>query len=240
MSGEINKALVFGATGYVGLEVCRQLVKKGVETHAHVRPDSNQLGEWRMRFEAMGVEMGTAKWVLADIQQYLEQLKPDVIFILIGTTRKRIKALQKQGYNKSDGSYEAVDYGLTALAVNALLKSGVKSKIVYLSAIGTKKEATNPYLKARYKAEQAVLESGLPCNIVRAPIISGPDRMESRVGERIAAKTFDGILSLVSSVAYKDSLLKYFSIDAKKLAAGLIFEAFNDSSKKIFYVDDWR
>ena len=50
-------AFVAGATGFTGREVVAELVRRGVRTLAHVRPDSSRLDEWRERFEAMGLSL---------------------------------------------------------------------------------------------------------------------------------------------------------------------------------------
>jgi len=239
---ENTTVLVLGATGYVGLELCRQSVKFGMKTIAHIRPDSKQLGEWKIRFEGMGADVDSTPWNQDEMHQSIKRLKPDLIFITIGTTKKRMKKIQKNGGDKATGSYEKVDYGLTALAVEAASRAEnkkYKPKIIYLSSIGTKQNTGSPYLQARYKAEQAVIASKLAYVIVRAPIISGPDRMEFRLMERIGAKIFDSVLGVASHIGFEKQAVRYHSIYAGKLAAGMLCEAFSESMGKTIYIDEW-
>ena len=48
-SAGVQRAFVAGATGLTGRFVVEELVRRGVEVHAHVRSDSPRLAEWRAR-----------------------------------------------------------------------------------------------------------------------------------------------------------------------------------------------
>lgn len=72
------RALVTGASGFIGQALCRALVSEGVEPFALRRPDSDMVG---------GTPYVTAD--LADpvqVRQCLDRVKPDVIFHLAGLT----------------------------------------------------------------------------------------------------------------------------------------------------------
>ena len=101
---------IAGATGYTGREVVRECVARGLETVAHVRPDSSRLEHWRAHFEGLGARVDTSAWSLADIKATLTRLQPSQVHALLGTTRKRGK--QGSGSEVAD-TYEAVDYGLS-------------------------------------------------------------------------------------------------------------------------------
>jgi NADH dehydrogenase len=75
----------------------------------------------------------------------------------------------------------------TANVAAACRGAGVR-RIVYLSAVGTSAEAPSKYHQTKYRAEQAVIESGLEYVILRPSVIYGPG---------------DGFVSML------DSLLKY-------------------------------
>src|SRR5690606_15395334 len=98
----------------------------------------------------------------------LREIAPAQLYILIGTTRTRAKREAVQG-----DIYEAIDLGLTRLAVDAAMQSGTRPRIVYLSSIGADTSARSPYLRARGKAEQVVRDSGLPWVIARPSFIGG-------------------------------------------------------------------
>jgi len=82
-------AFVAGATGYTGREVVRELRARGIETIAHVRPDSLALTRWRGEFEALGARVDTTPWDEAAMRATFDAFRPTLVFALIGTTRAR-------------------------------------------------------------------------------------------------------------------------------------------------------
>jgi uncharacterized protein YbjT (DUF2867 family) len=209
-------AFVLGATGFVGREVVRQLCVRGTNTYAHVRPDSKQLADWRTRFADVGAEVDTTAWDVAAMAARWRELKPAQVYVLIGTTRNKAKSDAVQG-----NIYEAVDLGLTKLAVDAARASEVKPRIVYLSSVGADANARSAYLKARGQAEDVVRGSGLPWVIARPSIITG-ERDDGRFGERSAAVVGDGLLAVVGVLGAKKLRARYKSTTPDVLASALI------------------
>jgi len=209
-------AFVLGATGFVGREVVRQLCVRGAKAYAHVRPDSKKLDEWKQTFSAMGAEVDATPWDAAALAARWRELKPAQVYVCIGTTRSKAKSDAVQG-----NIYEAVDYGLTKLAVDAARGSEVTPRIVYLSSVGADASARSEYLKWRGKAEDAVKSSGLPYAIARPSIITG-DRDETRIGEKTAGIVGDGILAVVGVLGGKKLRERYRSTTPDVLASALI------------------
>jgi uncharacterized protein YbjT (DUF2867 family) len=209
-------AFVLGATGFVGREVVRQLCVRGARTYAHVRPDSKQVAEWRTRFGELGAEVDTTAWDAGAMAARLRELRPAQLYVLIGTTRSKAKSDAVQG-----DIYQAVDLGLTKIAVDAARASEVSPRIVYLSSVGADEHARSPYLKARGQAEEAVKTSGLPWVIARPSIITG-ERDDSRVGERTAAVVGDGLLAVVGVLGGDKLRARYRSTTPDVLASALI------------------
>jgi uncharacterized protein YbjT (DUF2867 family) len=226
-------AFVLGATGFVGREVVRQLCVRGGKPYAHVRPDSSKLDEWRAKFAELGAEVDATPWEVAAMAARLRELAPAQIYILIGTTRGKAKADGVGG-----DIYEAVDYGLTKIAVDAARASEIKTRLVYLSGIGADANARGAYMKARGKAEDAVRGSGLPWVIARPAIITG-DRDESRVGERSAAVIGDGLLA-VAGVFSRQLRAKYKSTTPDVLGSALIRIGEGDEHDRVFDGADLR
>lgn len=211
-------AFVLGATGFVGREVVRQLCVRGTKTYAHVRPDSKQLADWRARFAELGAEVDTTAWDAAAMAARWREVKPDQVYVLIGTTRSKAKSDSVQG-----NIYEAVDLGLTKIAVEAARASEVKPRIVYLSSVGADAGARSAYLKARGEAEDVVRGAGLPWVIARPSIITG-EREDGRLrwGERSAAVVGDGLLAFVGVLGASKLRARYRSTTPDVLASALI------------------
>ena len=209
-------AFVLGATGFVGREVVRQLCVRGAKAYAHVRPDSKQLAEWRTRFAELGAEVDTTAWDAAAMAARFRDVKPAQVYVLIGTTRGKAKADSVEG-----NIYEAVDLGLTRIAVEAARASETQPRIVYLSSVGADATARSAYLKARGQAEEAVKTGGLPWVIARPSIITG-ERDESRVGEKAAGVFLDGMLAVAGVFGAKGTRARYRSTTPDVLASALI------------------
>jgi NADH dehydrogenase len=209
-------AFVLGATGFVGREVVRQLCVRGAKTYAHVRPDSKSLAEWRTKLGELGAEVDTTAWDAAAMAARWRELRPAQVYVLIGTTRGKAKADAVQG-----NIYEAVDLGLTKIAVDAARASEVKPRIVYLSSVGADPNARSAYLKARGQAEEVVKTSGLPWAIARPSIITG-ERDDGRLGERTAAVVGDGLLAVAGLLGGGKLRARYRSTTPDVLASALI------------------
>ena len=222
-------AFVAGATGYTGREVVRVLVARGVRTVAHVRPDSSRVDEWRKRFEGMGAAVDSTPWRDAEMALTLSSLQPTHVFSLLGTTRARRRA--SRAAQKLDESYEAIDYGLTAMLIRAAVASGSRPRFVYLSSIGVREHTSNPYLVARWRAESELRASGLPHTIARPSFITGPDRDESRPAERIAAAIADALAGVGRVFGAQRLAGSVRSMTGPELAEGLVRHAFEASTE---------
>lgn len=211
-------AFVLGATGFVGREVVRQLCVRGATAIAHVRPDSSSLSDWRARFSSLGASVDTTPWDAAQLAARFATLASAQLYILIGTTRQRAKSDRVEG-----DIYEAIDLGLTRLAVDAARAAAASPppRLVYLSSIGASEHARSPYLRARGKAEAVITGSGLPWVIARPSIITG-DRDEGRLGERTAGIVGDGLLAVAGLFGARGTRDKYRTTTPDILASALI------------------
>ncbi|MGE0788794.1 MAG: NAD(P)H-binding protein [Sandaracinaceae bacterium] len=206
-------AFVAGATGLTGRAVVRHLRARGIETHAHVRPDSRDLDAWRERFEADGAIVDTTAWDEAAMRESLARIAPTIVFALLGTTRKRMAA--------SGGSYETIDYGLSALLRRAAEACGSDPRFVYLSSLGASEGTRNPYLAARVKMERELREGSIPYTIVQPSFITG-DRDESRLGESVGAAVANGALAVLGAFGAKTTRDRYRSITGDALGAAMV------------------
>jgi nucleoside-diphosphate-sugar epimerase len=212
--GKSERFFVAGATGYVGHALVGVARGHSIATTAHVRPDSRQLGEWRTRFAALDADLDTTPWALDAMTATLAALRPTAVFGLLGTTRKR-------GAGTGD-TYESVDYGLTAMLIDALAAAQLNPVFVYLSSMGVRDGQTGGYLGARAKLEAKLRASPLPYVIARPSFITGPDREESRPLERGAAAVTDLVLGFASRLGAPRLRQRYGSTTATALAGSLV------------------
>jgi len=220
-------AFVGGATGYTGKEVVRVLVERGVRAVAHVRPDSPRLAEIGAEFTKEVARVDATPWDDASLARTFAELRPDIVFALLGTTKAREKRAAKAG--ESESSYETVDYGLTSKLLRASRQ--VSAKFVYLSALGAG-SPSGAYLAARFKVEAEVRESGIPFVIARPSFVTGPDRAESRPLERVAATAVDAVLNFASHVGGKGLQARFGSMTARELATALVDLAMDPEARQ--------
>ncbi len=234
----MSLAFVAGATGYTGREVVRALRARGVDTVAHVRPDSSRLAEWRDRFATLGARTDTTPWEAQALTETLTRLRPDVVFALLGTTRAR--AARAAGAGRDEG-YEAVDYGLTMLLYHAASRAGIQPRFVYLSSAGVREQGGNAYLQARARVERALRDGPLPWIAARPSFITGPDRDEVRPGERVGAVVVDGLLGIVGLLGGRRLRDRYRSTTNAVLAQALVRLAFEaDAVDRVVESEDLR
>jgi nucleoside-diphosphate-sugar epimerase len=210
-------AFVAGATGFVGRAVVPALVARGATTIAHVRPDSARIEEWKQRFAAMGATTDASPWDAPALAAAMRDAAVTHVFCLIGTTRGRAKSDGVEG-----NIYEAIDFGLTKLLLDASIASGRKPHFTYLSSVGASTKASSAYLKARGRAEDAVRASGLRALIARPSIISGEGRDESRPAERAAGVMADGVLSVAGLLGARALRARYRSTTPEVLGSALV------------------
>lgn len=215
-------ALVAGATGYTGREVVAALRARGITTLAHVRPDSPRLPEWRERFASLGAETDTTPWDERAFTDLLRARRPTLLYALQGTTKARMRSHERGGEDPDAATYEAVDYGLTALLVRAAVAARLEARFVYLSSAGTGPSARGAYLRARWKAEECVRQSGLPYVVARPSFITGADRDESRRMERFGAAATDRLLSVAGVFGLRRLRDRYRSTSNVVLAEALV------------------
>lgn len=214
------KLFVAGATGYTGEHLVRIARRAGHDVVAHVRPGSSSLEAFAAEHGPSGVIVDTTPWEAEAMAATLAEHAPAVVYCLIGTTRARAKREAERTGARVD--YDTVDYGLTALLVSALARSGVRARFVYLSAIGVSERAPGAYMQARYKAEQAVQHAGVRWTIVRPSFISGDDRDETRIGERVAAVASNAALKALKAVGGRRLHDRWAPMSGEQLAQALL------------------
>ncbi len=168
------KALVTGASGFVGSTLCEELLRRGVETHALMRSTSSS------------VNLGAAKVIpvkgsLGDVESLSRAVaEADVIYHVAGVTAAR-----------SQADFFTANAEGTRNLLQAVRKSGRKIKrFVYVSSLAAagpsrpdkpnfEDDPTHPvsdYGLSKLGGEKAVAEfkSYFPVAVVRPPAVYGP------------------------------------------------------------------
>ena len=216
------RAFVAGATGYTGREVVRELRAHGVPAVAHVRPDNPKLSQWEARFQAHYAVIDSTPWELHAMRESLLRWQPTHVFALLGTTRSRARSARKAG---GSDSYETVDYGLSAMLLQALQLTGFQARFIYLSSIGVSERSSAAYMKVRWRMESELRASNIPHVIARPAFISGEDRDEFRLSERVLARTSDALLNAGAAVGLRKLRDRFGSLTGGQLARALVVAA---------------
>ena len=226
----VPRAFVAGATGYTGSHVVSVLADRGVDTIAHVRPDTAALETWRTRFTTPAgdstrgpVRIDTTPWSESAMTATLTAARPTMVFALLGTTRARGRRARAGG---AVDTYETVDYGLTMLLLRAAVASGratgVWPRFVYLSVLGASANSRFAYAAVRGRVEDELRGSGLSYAIARPTIITGDDRDESRPMERLTAVVMGASLGILAAVGAGGLRDRYGSLSGEALAKALV------------------
>jgi uncharacterized protein YbjT (DUF2867 family) len=213
------RAFVAGATGYTGREVVRELRAHGVPAVAHVRPDNARLAEWEARFQAHYAVVDTTPWELHAMRETLLRWQPTHVFALLGTTRSRVRSAQRAGGNDS---YQTVDYGLSAMLLQALQLTGFQARFIYLSSVGVSERSRAEYMAVRWRMESELRTSGVPHVIARPAFISGDDRDDFRLTERVLARMSDGFFNTAAMLGVKKLRDRFGSLTGSQLARALV------------------
>lgn len=211
-------AFVAGATGYTGRFVVEHARARKMRCFAHMRPGSSAGDELEPKWSQIGAEVVRCPWEPDALRQALEAAAPDVVFSLLGTTRKRAA---QEGMSGED-AYDRVDRRLSVMLLEACEQLPTPPRFVYLSSLGANSGSNNAYLAARGKVEDRLAASSLPHVIVQPSFISGEDRPQSRPAERIGAVVSDGVLSVLGALGATRLRDRYASLTGEELGRALV------------------
>ena len=152
------KIFVTGGTGFVGNHVLKELLEKGYQVRALVRPGS----EYKIKKpDKVDVVPGNVEEI-ADLTQGMQGC--DAVIHLVGI----IRAFPSRGI-----TFEKLHTEATANVIAAAKEAGV-GKLLHMSALGAREDGPTPYLRTKFAAEELVRESGLKYSIFRPSLIFGP------------------------------------------------------------------
>lgn len=205
----LKQVVIVGATGLVGRELVRQLHDRPelaftalVRREGILRNLSDRVKEVPFDFEdpASYLRLGT-------------EIPCDVMLCALGTT------LKKAG---SPEAFRKVDLELPRRFIQRLAALEAKPVFGLVSSAGAGKPR-GLYLQTKAEVEKALMDSGLPCVILRPSLLMG-EREEFRLAEKLAlallAKPF---LALAKTFApHSPVVWKYAPIEGAKVAEALL------------------
>jgi nucleoside-diphosphate-sugar epimerase len=227
------KALVTGATGFIGSHLVETLVTQEWEVTCLVRPTSRVefLKKFSVRFVASQPE---------ELQSLEKAVKgQDYVFHLAG----RIRSARRE-------TYERANHLLTRNLVQACLSNNpILKRFVYVSSISAAGPSlpgryldendpcapTSEYGRSKLRGEETVQESwdSIPATIIRPPNVYGPRQQETDLLLKIISKR---IVPLLKDQGEKTSL-----IYVKDLVEGIIQAALSLKTRnQIYYLTDGK
>lgn len=203
-----------------------------------MRPDSPSLDRWRTDFQSLGARVDATPWQSEEMDATLASLKPALVFALLGTTRARGRRVRREAGRVEN--YGTVDVGLTLMLYDAARRSGATPRFVYLSSIGARPDSRTRYLAARALVERTLTDGPLPYIIARPSFITGPDRDEFRLGERLGAMLSDALLGIARLFGAHRLWARYRSTTATILAGAMVRAARDPRPNRILESEDLR
>lgn len=196
----MKKAVVFGATGFVGSYLVRELLASPEyeKVTIVVRKDP-------------GIRDPKLLVLIADFQtleSVADQLEADEVFITLGTTRKKTPDRKV---------YYQVDHDYPVLATQVAKRRGARA-VFLLTAVGSDPDSRVFYIRTKGEAERDVIAVGLNETHIFQPSMILGQREEFRLWERMALAVwslFDGVMG--------DS--KYRGISGEYIAKAMVAAA---------------
>jgi uncharacterized protein YbjT (DUF2867 family) len=203
MSDDAKKrVIVAGSTGLVGAALTRLLAaRRDVEVWALVRSAKPGRFPETVHEEVFDFDADTSYASLAE-------LRPDVLFCCLGTTRA------KAG---SDEAFRKVDRDYPVRLCDAMASLEPKPVFALVSSVGAD-SARGLYLRTKSEVEEHVRDSGLPFVVVRPSFLLG-ERQEHRLGEKIGIATLGPVLRGLGAAF--SGLRRYSPIHADDVARAL-------------------
>lgn len=209
-------ALVIGATGLVGQQLTRQLLKDEVFTTVKTFGRSS-VGLADPKLE----EIKTDFTHLEDVS---EQIKGDVLFSCLGTTRGA--AGSKEAQYKVDYTYQ---YEFARLAAENQVHD-----YILISSPGADPDSMFFYSRIKGELDRDTRKLPFRRHIYVQPSILRGDREKSRFGEQLAGNIIDGLSVIIPP------LKKYHSIHAGEVAEAMIRFYKDPAANGVYQLEELR
>ena|ERR1035437_6954693 len=212
----MKKAVVFGASGFVGSHILDELLNN---------PDYGQVTVVvRKNLEIHHPKLKMVTGDYNSLRSLKESMVADEIFIALGTTKKN---------TPDEKEYYKVDHDYPVLAAKIAKENGAGSVFV-VSSIGANTNSNVFYIRTKGELERDIIALDFEhTNIFRPSMLLG-DRKENRPLEKI----FLNVWSAINPVLVGENLKRYRGIEGKDVAKAMVNAAKNQSEKVKVY--QWR
>ncbi|WP_368499571.1 SDR family oxidoreductase [Herbiconiux sp. A18JL235] len=151
---DVRKALVTGATGYIGGRLVPRLLDAGIQVRVLVRnPDKLRDVPWADRVEVAEGDLGDVDSLRAATEGI------DVLYYLVHSMGGK-------------GDFEQIERESAQNVADAAAASGVK-RIVYLGGLHPEQGELSPHLRSRVEVGRILLDSGVPTAALQAGVVIG-------------------------------------------------------------------
>jgi uncharacterized protein YbjT (DUF2867 family) len=212
----MKTALIAGATGLVGSELLKLLLKSTEYRTIHLftrktlNIDSDEIIEHILNFD--------------ELDNLKLDFPVDHVFCALGTTIK--KAGTKENFSKVDLEY-VVNLGKKAKEMNA-------QKFLVISSLGANPKSMIFYNRVKGEAETELKKLSLPHLFIFRPSLLIGKRRDHRIGEKTAVSVYK-----VLAPVFSGPLKKYKGVEAKKVAIAMMLTALkNEEPFKIIESDE--
>lgn len=210
---QTKKALVFGASGFIGSLLLEELFNNNLYDTVTV-----------VVRKPLTITHVKLKTVIADyntLTNVKQQLVGDDVFIALGTTRKN---------TPDEKLYYQVDHDYPVLAATLAKQNGTK-QVCLVSAVGPSLESKIFYIRTKAEAERDVTAIGFDhTHIFRPSMLMGNRTNEHRPME----KFFIGLFTIVNPLLV-GSLKKFRGVQGRDVARAMIAAANTQSLKVNVY-----
>lgn len=208
----MKKAIIFGASGFIGSYLLEDLLKN---------PDYEQITV--VVRKDLNINNPKLKTLIGDfnsLPSIKENLIADEIYIAIGTTKKSVP---------NEDQYYQIDHDYPVLAAKFARQNGAKSVFV-VTAVGANAKSNIFYIKTKGEIERDIIALNFDHTHIFRPSMLMGNRKEHRAMEKV----FIGIWSVINPILF-GSLKKYKGINGSEVAKAMINSAKDEPEKVKIY-----
>lgn len=209
------EAILLGASGLIGGELLKLLLADPTYSKIKIIV-RKELPITNKKLEQVIADFST-------IEAHKEEMKADVVFSCLGSTKKKTPDLKE---------YYQIDHDYPLLVAKIAKDQGVESFHI-VSSLGASSSSSNFYLKMKGETEDDIAKVGFKSFHIYRPSLLTGDRKEKRISENMG----DLIMRVINPLLI-GSFKKYRSISGKIVASAMHKQSLINSNGKFVYPSD--